>query len=218
VSRGKGRGRKSRSGLTGEEQALWDHAAETMTPLQDAKDRVRLGVDDVNEFELAMGIVRKPERGPGATLPGLPVVPPDHPLVAGRARRTPELADFDRKSARKIRSGQIDIAARLDLHGMRQDEAHGALVAFLMRNYRRDQRWVLIITGKGAVQRTGLARTDHDANMDGERRGVLRRLVPLWLAEPELRAIVVSYTTAGAQHGGEGALYVQLRNAMKSGG
>jgi Smr domain len=189
-----------------------------MTPLQDAKDRVRVGVDDVNEFELAMGIVRKPARGLGSALPGLPAAPPDYSVGAGRVRRTPELADFDRKSARKIRSGQIDIAARLDLHGMRQDEAHGALVAFLMRNYRRDQRWVLVITGKGAVQRTGLARTDYDANMDNERRGVLRRLVPLWLAEPELRAIVVSYTTAGAHHGGEGALYVQLRNAVKSGG
>ncbi len=218
MSRGKSRGRKSRTGLTGEELALWDHAAQSMTPLHDAKDRVRQGIDDINEFELAMGVVRKPARGSGSTLPGLPAAPLDSPNAPGRARRTPELADFDRKSARKIRSGQIDIAARLDLHGMRQDEAHGALIAFLMRNFRRDQRWVLVITGKGAVQRTGLARTDHDANLEGERRGVLRRLVPLWLAEADLRAIVVSYTTAGPQHGGEGALYVQLRNSMKAGG
>jgi DNA-nicking Smr family endonuclease len=44
-----------------------------------------------------------------------------------------------------------------------------------------------------------------------QERGVLRRLVPQWLAEPELRAIVLSYDTAGARHGGEGALYVRLR-------
>jgi DNA-nicking Smr family endonuclease len=41
---------------------------------------------------------------------------------------------------------------------------------------------------------------------------VLRKNVPLWLAEPELRAIVVSFTTAAVPHGGEGALYIQLRN------
>lgn len=35
--------------------------------------------------------------------------------------------------------------------------------------------------------------------------------MPRWLAEPELRSIVVSYTTAAPNHGGEGALYIQLR-------
>ena len=46
-------------------------------------------------------------------------------------------------------------------------------------------------------------------------RGVLRRNVPRWLAEPELRMIVVGYTSAHARHGGEGAFYVQLRNPEK---
>jgi DNA-nicking Smr family endonuclease len=43
------------------------------------------------------------------------------------------------------------------------------------------------------------------------RRGVLRRNVPAWLEEPALRSIVLGYTAAGVRHGGEGALYVQLR-------
>ncbi|MBU2531869.1 MAG: Smr/MutS family protein, partial [Alphaproteobacteria bacterium] len=41
--------------------------------------------------------------------------------------------------------------------------------------------------------------------------GVLRRSVPLWLGEPDLRSIVVGFTTAHIKHGGDGALYVQLR-------
>jgi DNA-nicking Smr family endonuclease len=41
---------------------------------------------------------------------------------------------------------------------------------------------------------------------------VLKSNVPRWLAEPELRAIVTSYTTAAQNHGGDGALYVQLRS------
>jgi DNA-nicking Smr family endonuclease len=40
---------------------------------------------------------------------------------------------------------------------------------------------------------------------------VLKRNVPRWLEEPDVRSIVVSYTTAAIQHGGEGAIYVHLR-------
>ena len=43
-------------------------------------------------------------------------------------------------------------------------------------------------------------------------RGVLKRNVPRWLEEPDVRSIVVSYTTAAIRHGGEGALYVHLRS------
>ena len=46
---------------------------------------------------------------------------------------------------------------------------------------------------------------------------MLRRNVPRWLAEPDLRAIVVSYTTAAIHHGGEGALYLQLRSRHRTG-
>jgi DNA-nicking Smr family endonuclease len=44
---------------------------------------------------------------------------------------------------------------------------------------------------------------------------VLKRNVPRWLSEPELAQIVVSHTQAHARHGGEGALYIVLRNARK---
>jgi len=40
---------------------------------------------------------------------------------------------------------------------------------------------------------------------------VLKRNVPRWLDEPDLRPLVVSYTTAAIHHGGEGALYIHLR-------
>jgi DNA-nicking Smr family endonuclease len=69
---------------------------------------------------------------------------------------------------------------------------------------------VLVITGKGGEQ----ALSDHLARVLDERmRGVLRRMVPVWLQEPEFSAIVVSFTSAGARHGGDGAFYVQLRRA-----
>ncbi len=78
--------------------------------------------------------------------------------------------------------------------------------------YRRGQRWVLVITGKGGPRRP---RDDDDDMFGVAERGVLRKNVPMWLSEPELRAIVVSFTAAAIQHGGDGALYVQLRNPEK---
>jgi DNA-nicking Smr family endonuclease len=52
--------------------------------------------------------------------------------------------------------------------------------------------------------------------MGEPRRGVLRRNVPHWLEQPELRTIVLSYATASPRHGGAGALYVQLRKSMRT--
>jgi DNA-nicking Smr family endonuclease len=46
-----------------------------------------------------------------------------------------------------------------------------------------------------------------------EERGILRRMVPTWLAAPDMRAVVIGFDEAGPGHGGAGALYVRLRRA-----
>lgn len=85
---------------------------------------------------------------------------------------------------------------------MRQHEAHAALKAFLTGCHSRGLRFVLVIPGKGKAANS----EDHHQG-----RGILKRNVPRWLEEPDLRAIVVSYSTAAMRHGGEGAIYVHLR-------
>lgn len=214
MSSGGGRGRRTKTGLSDEEQELWDHAAASMKPLRKAKARVLDGADEA-VFEPVAVKARKKAKGVEGlpALPGLPVAPPTGAVK--KPTKTPELAAFDRKSARRIRSGQIEIDARIDLHGMYQDEAHAALRRFLFSCYSNGARWVLVITGKGAPRRSGWFSDDGEAHTRDlgrdEPRGVLRRNVPRWLGEPELRAIVVSYTQAAIGHGGEGAMYVQLR-------
>lgn len=212
MSSGGGRGRRPKTGLSEEEQELWDHAAASMKPLRRAKGRVLDGVDEAVFEPVAVKARKKAKHVEGlVALPGLPATP----AAAKKPVKAPELAAFDRKSARRIRSGQIEIDARIDLHGMYQDEAHAALRRFLFSCYSNGARWVLVITGKGAPRRTGWFSDDGDAahrdHGHEEPRGVLRRNVPRWLGEPELRAIVVSYTQAAIGHGGEGAMYVQLR-------
>ena len=44
-----------------------------------------------------------------------------------------------------------------------------------------------------------------------EREGRLRRVLPQWLEEPELKALVVAYQPAHPRHGGGGAWYLRLR-------
>ncbi len=119
------------------------------------------------------------------------------------------MADFDRRTAKKVGAGKVEIEARLDLHGQRLDEAYSALRQFLLRCHSNDKRLVLVITGKG--RETADPYTPFEMGADRGRRGVIRQSVPRWLEEPDLRTIVVSYTEAGVRHGGTGALYVRLR-------
>jgi DNA-nicking Smr family endonuclease len=112
----------------------------------------------------------------------------------------PALAPIDRRLRQKLARGRNVIDARIDLHGLTQSQAHAALRRFLLRAQAGDARYVLVVTGRGR----------------GPERGILRRQVPLWLGLPEFRSLVVGFDTAHVAHGGEGALYVQVRRRQRS--
>ena len=204
-------GKGGRRNLDDDEAADWDYAARAVKPIKRAKPRVLAALENVGNEDAATRPRLKSE-GQSAVASGKaaskqPVATPS----SSNKKAAPPIAEFDRKKAKKIRSGQVEIEARIDLHGMRQDEAHSTLRAFLHHCQSRELRWVLVITGKGKVaDRDDDAPFDMTSNRD---RGVLKRNVPRWLAEPDLRPLVVSYTTAAISHGGEGALYVHLRKA-----
>ena len=101
------------------------------------------------------------------------------------------------KVAQLLRRGQLRPEARIDLHGMHQTEAHGALTAFVAESRARGLRCVLVITGKGL-------------RPDGT-TGVLRAAVPHWLNQPDLRERIVAFTHATPRDGGDGALYLLLK-------
>ena len=109
------------------------------------------------------------------------------------AKRAP-----DRRTAEKLKRGQMQIEAVLDLHGLRQHEARDHLQRFLGDSFRSGKRCVLIITGKGSI-------------MQGGDRGVLRRMFPVWLSELPLSEIVLQHAQAKPKDGGAGAFYVLLR-------
>lgn len=193
--------------LSDEDTHLWEHTAASLEPLKRKRGRILDAAEPIEDIppRLPPAPESKQPSGAGKKAPA-PPAPPPKPVPSA----PPALNQFDRKAARRLSKGSIDIEARIDLHGMRQAEAHLALRRFLMSCHARGLRWVLVITGKGGPRR------QNDDQSDGfwagaNERGVLKRNVPMWLAEPELRAIVVSFAAAAIPHGGEGALYIQLR-------
>lgn len=147
---------------------------------------------------------------PPAAMPPLPPTPisggPATSLLkiapsAGHVRPAPApLTELDRRARGKITRGRVQIERRIDLHGMTQAVAHAALRGFLRQAQADDLRLVLVVTGKGERLRFGAGET-----------GVLKRLVPHWLRELDLRAVVLGFEPAGIVHGGSGALYIRLR-------
>jgi DNA-nicking Smr family endonuclease len=197
--------RSRKSALTEDEQDIWTHVADSVTPVR-AKRIVPMHDHLVEPTDALMPPRRQPK---GVALKSTVAHAATVQVPVTAQKRPPaDLGDFEPRRAKRIGRGHIDIEARIDLHGDRQDEAHARLRTFLLQCYGRGQRTVLVITGKG---RETDQSTEFDIGYERRERGVLKRNVPRWLAEPELRAIVVSHTTAHVRHGGEGALYVQLR-------
>ena len=183
---------RSRRGktLTEADIALWRQVARTVKPLP--------GRAPVEPEPEAPAPVSAP-----ATETALLLTRLDTP----RSVASPPLAAIERRLRTQLRRGQQSVEAVIDLHGMRQDEAHLALHGFLRREQARGTRIALVVTGKGGA---GPA-------LFGEERGVLRRMVPHWLRLPDMRALVLGFEEAEQRHGGSGALYVRLRRLREHG-
>ena len=196
--------------ISEDEAALWNYATRKLERVR-AKLRVPTENQAAEDSLPILGppVARLPDERPqpeSSTKPPRPFRSAKPP-----GGTTAPLAEFDRRKARQIAAGKAAVDARVDLHGLRQQDAHGRLRTFLLQAHANGCKTVLVITGKGGES------SDRLSELAGERqRGVLRRNVPRWLEEPELRAIVLSFTQAAVRHGGAGALYVQLRKGHRT--
>jgi DNA-nicking Smr family endonuclease len=121
----------------------------------------------------------------------------------GRPGKKPR-AGIEPNLKTRLMRGRVEIDGTIDLHGMRQTEAHAALTRFVHARHARGDRTLLVITGKG------LKKLADDAAVIIE-RGVLRQMLPIWLTEPNLAPLVAGWDMAAQNHGGDGAFYVRLR-------
>jgi DNA-nicking Smr family endonuclease len=152
-------------------------------------------------WQRATGDVQRLAPRPAPPRPKPPAAPAASP-AAPAPRTEPALprlaldrfAGIDRANAERLKRGKHPVEARLDLHGMTQEEAHRALAHFIRRAREGGKRCVLVITGRG-----------------GPGGGVLRAAVPRWLDQPEFRPHLLAIAAAQPRDGGAGALYVMLR-------
>jgi DNA-nicking Smr family endonuclease len=175
-----------------DDDALWEKVVETAAPL---KGRARAATPKPGK--VAAPIAKETPPVPRPAREATKSIP--------KPAHVPRAAPLDRQTSRQLDKGKLEVEAHLDLHGLRQRDAHAQLRRFLKTAQARGLRHVLVITGKGADQATSRSFYEEDE------RGVLRNAVPHWLAEPEFAALVVSFSPAPRRLGGEGALYVRLR-------
>lgn len=169
--------------LTPDDKRIWAKVAGTVTPRPGRKPPS----EDEPDQKVAKRKAIEPLKSKAPAMEASPVA------KAKRSATPPRPSE--RSGERRIRRGRVEIAGRLDLHGMTQDQARAALASFLARLAKNEGGCALVITGKGRI--------------GGE--GILRRRLPEWLAEPELAALSSGYAPAHIRHGGEGAWYVFVK-------
>lgn len=200
-------GRKRRD-LSETERALWQQVADSARPLRASTSAAALGTGD--PLPAPPPSVTTADPVPRASLASRLV----RPVVPATPRVTLDLAPdphaaldrahphMDRRRFDTLRRGRMDPEARLDLHGMTAERAHGALTSFILGAHATGLRLVLVITGKGRAP---------EQEFFSQRHGILRHNVPHWLAAPPLGVRVLQVAPAHRKHGGGGAYYVYLR-------
>lgn len=171
--------------IRAEELKLWSMVAQTVHPLPGRKIPRPAGApaEDAPPID---------PNAPAARIP-----PPERPVP--RPPRPGGVDPIEPGRKHRIARERDPIGARIDLHGLGQDQARAALEGFVRRNWDEGHRAVLVITGKG---------------LRGD--GILRRLTPEWLAAPAMREMVAGVSEAHRHHGGSGALYVALKRKART--
>jgi len=106
------------------------------------------------------------------------------------------------RQAENLKRGKLKPEIIIDLHGYTSIQAKDHIRKIVHEAYENNVRCLLIITGKKLGP--------HGAE------GILKKEVPSWLSSSPLREMVLMTSWATSQHGGEGALYVLLKNIKRA--
>ena len=105
---------------------------------------------------------------------------------------------LDNKTKKQIKRKKLIFDSIIDLHGKTEAQAYKIIKNFIKNSYLNNSKNIMIITGKGA-----------------NNQGKLKLKTPLWLKSEELSKYVVGFTNLPNNKGGEGALFVKLKNINK---
>jgi len=108
---------------------------------------------------------------------------------------------------KELKRGNINIDRRIDLHGYGLAEAHEKFVSEVKKNYNKNKRCLLIITGKGVHKKV----ENEQGTSPKLFYGKIKNSIISWINENDLEKYILTYQDAGFEHGGDGALFVYLR-------
>jgi DNA-nicking Smr family endonuclease len=101
-------------------------------------------------------------------------------------------------SYKLFKKGKIKPDGIIDLHGYRLKIGKIKLENYILQSYENNLRNIIIITGKGL-----------------NNLGALKKEVPIWLENQNVKKFLISYETAPNNFGGSGALLVRVKNKYK---
>jgi len=107
------------------------------------------------------------------------------------------IGDSDRKTVLKLRRGKFNIDNKIDLHGFNLQEARKNLLEFLINAQSSGCRCVLVVTGRGLGQKGGM--------------GKIKMSIPKWFNSDDFRPLILAFSKAIPNHGGDGAVYVLMK-------
>ena len=106
------------------------------------------------------------------------------------------------RQAENLKRGKLKPEIIIDLHGYTAIQAKDHIRKIVYEAYTNNVRCLLVITGKKF------------GPLGAE--GILKKELPGWLNTSPLREMVLMTSWATSQHGGEGALYVLLKNIKRA--
>ena len=189
---------------------LWAQVSKTVEPLNPDL------AEELEKFEVAQTpILQKTAK---RVVPHISA----NTLKTGAARlpetQNYQLTGLDRRQQQRLVRGQVEIEARIDLHGESLETARMKLWRFLSSCAEQRLRTVLVITGKGSSDFTRHTLHGRDYHQSDQRNGRLRNALPDWLHEPAFKQLVTGFQPAHPKHGGGGAVYIKLRNLANTKG
>ena len=121
---------------------------------------------------------------------------------------TKQIGDISTKKADLLKqTTKTNKVRKLDLHGFSLVEANKIVKKFITDSFNNGYKKLLIVTGKGSRSKS------HENPYLSEKLSVLRYSVPEYIKNDEnLANKINSMSTADIKDGGEGAIYVFLKN------
>ena len=106
-----------------------------------------------------------------------------------------------------IKNQEENSIEKLDLHGCTLDDANIVVKKFIIKSYNKGRRKILVVTGKG------LRSKSFNNPYISQKLSILKNSIPAYIqSDNDLVNIVNKTSKANLNDGGEGAIYIFLKN------